>query len=56
MTIEKAMRLASKWASGGVCTLKEGEAVEYHKICYEALKALKTSGKGDSSSDMIKKG
>lgn len=38
MTIEKAMRLASKWASGGVCTLREGEAQEYHKMCYEALK------------------
>lgn len=38
MTIEKAMRLASKWASGGVCTLREGEAEEYHKICYDALR------------------
>ena len=38
MTIKKAMRLAAQWASGGVCTLREGEAREYHKTCYEALK------------------
>lgn len=40
MTRERAMRLAAKWASGGVCTLSEGEAEEYHKTCYLALKEL----------------
>ena len=38
MTKERAMRLAAKWASGGVCTLSEGEAEEYHALCLEALK------------------
>lgn len=37
MTIEKAIRLARKWAAGHVCTLKEGEAQEYHQMCAEAL-------------------
>lgn len=37
MTRERAIRLAEKWASGGVCTLTEGEAEEYHKVCLEAL-------------------
>lgn len=39
MTISKAIRLANKWAEGGVCTLLEGEAREYHKICLDALRA-----------------
>ena len=37
MTREKAIRIASKWAEGHVCTLREGEAQEYHKLCLEAL-------------------
>ena len=39
MTISKAIRLATKWAEGGVCTLREGEAREYHKLCLDALRA-----------------
>lgn len=39
MTIQKAIELAEKWAEGGVCTLREGEAMEYHKICLDALLA-----------------
>lgn len=38
MTTERAMRLAAKWAAGHVCTLREGEAQEYHELCLEALK------------------
>ena len=38
MTKERAMRLAAKWANGGVCTLSEGEAQEYHELCLAALK------------------
>ena len=38
MTKEKAMRLAAKWANGGVCTLREGEAQEYHELCLAALR------------------
>lgn len=41
MTKERAMRLAAKWANGGVCTLREGEAEEYHKLCLEALRGSK---------------
>ena len=37
MTIDRALRLARKWAAGHVCTLKEGEAQEYHQLCAEAL-------------------
>lgn len=37
MTIDRALRLARKWAGGSVCTLKEGEAQEYHQLCAEAL-------------------
>lgn len=37
MTLEKAIRLARKWAAGHVCTLEEGEAQEYHQMCAEAL-------------------
>lgn len=39
MTIQKAIELAAKWAEGGVCTLREGEAREYHKLCLDALRA-----------------
>lgn len=38
MTKERAMRLAAKWANGGVCTLREGEAQEYHELCLAALR------------------
>ena len=37
MTEERAIRIARKFASGGVCTLREGEAQEYHKRCLDAL-------------------
>ena len=39
MTRQKAIELAEKWAEGGVCTLREGEAMEYHKLCLDALRA-----------------
>lgn len=37
MSVDKAIRLARKWAAGHVCTLREGEAQEYHQLCAEAL-------------------
>ena len=37
MTLEHAIRLARQWAFGGVCTVKEGEAQEYHKMALAAL-------------------
>ena len=37
MTIERAIRLARVWAFGGVNTLKEGDAQEYHKMALDAL-------------------
>ena len=37
MSVDKAIRLAHKWAAGQVCTLREGEAQEYHQLCAEAL-------------------
>ena len=39
MTIERAKRLAKQWANGHVCSLREGEAEEYHKLCFSALRA-----------------
>ena len=39
MTIERAKRLAKQWADGYVCSLREGEAEEYHKLCFSALRA-----------------
>lgn len=39
MTLDHAIRLASVWAFGGVCTLQEGEAQEYHKMALAALEA-----------------
>ena len=39
MTIQKAIEIAAKWAEGGVCTIREEEAREYHKLCLDALRA-----------------
>lgn len=39
MTLDHAIRLASVWAFGGVCTLQEGEAQEHHKMALAALEA-----------------
>ena len=39
MTIERAKQLAKQWANGYVCSLREGEAEEYHKLCFSALRA-----------------
>ncbi len=41
MNLERAIRLARVWAFGGVCSLKEGEAQEYHKLALAALEALR---------------
>lgn len=38
MTLERAKQLAKQWANGYVCSLREGEAEEYHKLCFSALK------------------
>lgn len=37
MTDEYALRLAGRWAQGYVCSLRDGEAQEYHKACAVAL-------------------
>lgn len=37
MTLDRAIRLARQWASGGVCAVREGEAQEYHKMALVAL-------------------
>ena len=39
MTIERAKQIAKQWANGYVCSLREGEAEEYHKLCFSALRA-----------------
>lgn len=47
MTIERAIRLAAKWSQGFVCSISEGEAKEYHKMCLEALRAQQEPEKND---------
>ena len=37
MTIERAKQIAKQWADGHVCSLREGEMEEYHKMCLSAL-------------------
>ena len=32
MNKQKALRLARKWAQGHVCSLRDGEAEEYHSM------------------------
>ena len=49
MTRQKAIELAAKWAEGGVCTLREGEAREYHKLCFAALLAQQEREKARTS-------
>ncbi len=50
MKLDRAIRLAQAWAFGGVCTLSEGEAQEYHKLALAALqaKATQKKKKGDA--------
>ena len=47
MTVDRAIRLARQWASGGVCTVKEGEAQEYHKMALAALEEKREREKHD---------
>lgn len=37
MTVEYALRLARQWSQGHICTLREGEAKEYHKLVASLL-------------------
>lgn len=46
MTDEYALRLAEKWAQGYVCSLRDGEAQEYHKACAAALQEREERSKG----------
>lgn len=46
MTDEYALRLARRWAHGYVCSLRDGEAQEYHKACAVALHEREERSKG----------
>ena len=46
MTLERAKRIAKQWANGYVCSLREGEAEEYHKLCFSALRAKQENPSG----------
>ena len=46
MTIERAKRLAKQLANGYVCSLRDGEADEYHKLCFSALSAQQEKPSG----------
>lgn len=37
MTTKRAMRLAYQWANGHVCSVRDGEAEEYHKMFLDML-------------------
>lgn len=37
MTLARAIQIASAWAQGVVCTLRLGEAEEYHRMALMAL-------------------
>lgn len=50
MTIERAKRLAKQWANGYVCSLREGEAEEYHKMFLSLL--CKEQGKNPGPCDL----
>lgn len=39
MTLKRALILARTWASGGVCSVRDAEAMEYHKMAAAALEA-----------------
>ena len=43
MTLKRAIRIASAWSQGHVCTLRDGEAEEYHKMALEAFLAMQDS-------------
>lgn len=47
MTTERAMRLAQKWSNGLVCSLREGEAAEYHKMVLDMLRAKQEAEKNE---------
>ena len=53
MTDERAIRLAREWAFGGVCTLREGEAQEYHKRCLDALLRQQEQERSDTLNGWI---
>lgn len=37
MTRDRALHLAEKWSNGEVCTLRSGEAEEYHEMFLDML-------------------
>lgn len=47
MTLKHAIRLASAWSQGHVCTLRDGDAEEYHKMALEAFRAQQESEKNE---------
>ena len=50
MTIERAKQLAKRWGNGYVCSLREGEAEEYHKMFLSLL--CKEQGKNPGPCDL----
>ncbi|WP_298069973.1 hypothetical protein [uncultured Mailhella sp.] len=47
MTLKRAIRIASAWSQGHVCTLRDGEAEEYHKMALEAFRAMREAEKNE---------
>ena len=48
MTLKHAIRLASAWSQGHVCTLRDGEAEEYHRMALEVFRAMQEAEKEET--------
>ncbi len=53
MNKKHALTLARKWAQGGMCSIRDGEAREYHKIVVSLLEATPPEEEKNASSDLI---
>ena len=47
MTLKRAIRIASAWSQGHVCTLRDGDAEEYHRMALEAFRAMQEAEKNE---------
>ncbi len=54
ITLQRAIRLAAKWAEGYPTTVRDGEPKEYNKLCLMALRALqRAEGQGPLEYDTL---
>lgn len=53
MTLDRAIRLARRWSRGYVCTLRDGEVAEYHKLALALLEQEKQRREEDKNDRRI---